>query len=201
MSSRDKIYAADAYYHVYNRGVEKRVIYKDGQDYSFFVSLLQRYLDPELKAYNSAGVEYPCFSEGIELLAYCLMPNHFHLLVYTKDNNSMTEFMRSVATSYVRYFNDKYERVGPLFQDRYKAKMIINEAYLLHISRYIHLNPKNWREYQYSSLPYWLRQKACSWVSSDRLQSMTPDVYMRFMCDHEDYKASLAEVQKDVVPF
>ena len=71
------------------------------------------------------------------------MPNHIHLLVYQHQPQAMAQFMRSVLTSYSRYFNKRYKRSGSLFESRYKASLISDDAYLEHISRYIHLNPGN----------------------------------------------------------
>ena len=122
-----KLYLADSYYHIYNRGVEKRKIFQDDEDYKVFLSYLKIYLEPpkkqektEFKINNAVfrGVKRPLnnFNSQIELIAYCLMPNHFHLLVYQKTEKAMEFFMRSLGTKYSQYFNKKYDRVGYLFQ-------------------------------------------------------------------------------------
>jgi len=93
---------------------------------------------------------------GVNLLAFSLMPNHFHLLVSQADDTSMTNFMRRLGTAYVMYFNRKYQRVGPLFQGKYKAVRVIGPQQLMEVSRYIHLNPERaglgWRQHQHSSV-------------------------------------------------
>ena len=80
------------------------------------------------------------FVDEIELLAYCLMPNHFHLLIRQNEARSIEKFMKSLLTRYVQYFNHRYDRVGGLFQDIYKAVMVKSEEQLLWLSRYIHRN-------------------------------------------------------------
>lgn len=135
-------------YHVYNRGVEKRDIFCDDHDYKYFLYLLKSYLTPmkERTGLDPAQGptlqrEKPDYSNEIELMAYCLMSNHFHLLLKQMNKDSMSKFMKSVGTNYSMYFNRKYNRVGGLFQGNYKGILVENDDYLLHLSRYIHLNP------------------------------------------------------------
>jgi hypothetical protein len=142
------------------------------------------------EARDPYGVPYPNFFNKVELLAFCLMPNHIHMLVYVRQTGAMGRFMRSVMTSYSRYFNKKYKRTGPLFESRYKASMISDESYLEHISRYIHLNPKQWRDYEYSSLPYYLQQDEVSWIRPKRILDMfsEPDEYLQFVSNYVEQK-------------
>ncbi|KKU18953.1 MAG: hypothetical protein UX30_C0022G0006 [Candidatus Saccharibacteria bacterium GW2011_GWA2_46_10] len=147
-----KEYVEGGFYHVYNRGVEKRVIFQDLQDYKVFLSYLKCYLEPPkraitreitIKNQNFRRPERALnnFFEKLDLLAFCLMPNHFHFIVKQIQQKSMEYFMRSLLTRYTNYFNRRYQRVGHLFQGTYKASLIDREEYLLHLSRYIHLNP------------------------------------------------------------
>jgi len=114
---------SDGFYHVYNRGSEKRTIFRDPPDYFRFLKLLK----------NNKNRFW------VKILCYCLLPNHFHLLV--KGGCQLSDFMRVVGVGYAMYFNKRYERVGPLFQGRFKSKLIDCEAGLLQVSRYIHQNP------------------------------------------------------------
>jgi putative transposase len=145
-----KVDAAESFYHVYARGGSRGKIFPEAEDYEQFIVLLKRYLSAE-EVRDAYGVSYPNFYNKIELLAYCLMPNHFHLLVYQHQQGSMPALMRCLLTSYSRYFNKKYHRSGPLFESRYKASMITDDAYYQHITRYIHLNPRQWRTHEWSS--------------------------------------------------
>lgn len=174
---------------MYARGNAKRKIFYDEQDYLYFLALLERYLAAQAVA-NGAGLPYPNFYNKVDLNAFCLMPNHFHLLVYQHHQGALSMLMRSLMTSYSRYFNARYNRSGPLFESRYRASLIQDEAYLEHISRYIHLNPAQWRSYEYSSLPYYLQQVAVSWVRPERIAGIfeTPEKYLQFMEDYIEQK-------------
>lgn len=153
-----KIYTENGYYHLYNRGVEKRLIFLDSQDYAVFLSYIKEYLSPKDEANlsnkllnNSISYKERAdilrvlklnnFFEEIILLAYCLMPNHFHLLIKQRRSTSIDKFMNSLGTRYANYFNKKYKRVGALFQDVYKAVMVESDLQLIHLSSYIHRNP------------------------------------------------------------
>lgn len=152
-----KIYVENGFYHIYNRGVNKRSIFKDQQDYSVLLSYLKTYLLPKdtqgldqiLADTHSSAKEKDValnllqlnnFHNRILLLAYILMPNHFHFLIQQTGKNDMDSFMQSCMTRYTRYFNQKYKRVGPLFQGKYKAVMVESDAQLLYLTRYIHRN-------------------------------------------------------------
>lgn len=191
MPSRNKVkdYDVDSYYHVYNRGVNKKAIFKDDQDYAVFLNLLKRYLGAEEQK-DSSGRIYEKLGEEIELLAFCMMPNHFHLFIYQREDwRALEALMRRITTSYSMYFNKKYKRVGHLFQDSYKASRVDNEAYLQHITRYIHLNPKNYKHYEWSSIDYYTGKKSVDWVKTDRVLGLFKDKneYIKFIDDFDDY--------------
>lgn len=177
-----KIYVENGYYHAYNRGVEKRDIFLDRQDYSVFLHLLKYYLSPldknpehPLKTVRNYSFVRPLplanLEKELDLLAFCLMPNHFHFLLKQNTKDGMTKLLRRISTTYSMYFNKRYNRVGTLFQGKYKAALITDDSYLLHLSRYIHLNPLQIRsdliEYQYSSYPYYLEEKKAEWLKPD----------------------------------
>lgn len=148
--------ALDNIYHVYNRGVEKRPIFMDDRDYLRFIKDLAIFNDSRSADNFSESKNIEQRLEGrkllVDILAFCLMPNHYHLLLRPLSKNGITEFMRKLGTGYVNYFNLKYQkRVGPLFQGKFKSVLINNEAQFIYIPCYIHLNsldlimPK-WRE-------------------------------------------------------
>ncbi|HSX06419.1 MAG TPA: transposase [Candidatus Saccharimonadia bacterium] len=180
---------ADSFQHVYARGHSRHKIFNDEQDYITFLTLLQRYLSAE-EARDPYGVPYPNFYNKLELLAFVLMPNHFHLLIYQRQPEAMARFMQSLLTSYSRYFNKKYKRSGSLFESRYKASMISDDSYLEHISRYIHLNPRQWRDYEYSSLPYYLQRDEVSWIRPKRILELfeSSEEYLEFTSDYVEQK-------------
>src|SRR3972149_7409859 len=147
-----KQYVENGYYHIYNRGVEKRRIFEDEQDYAVFLSYLKTYLTPkdinllqkELSEATDAlkrasilrQIKLNNFSGEIKLLAYCLMPNHFHMLIKQSSSDSIDNFINSLNTRYVMYFNRKYKRIGPLFQGGYKAVLIETDEQLSYLSAY-----------------------------------------------------------------
>ena len=182
-----KQYLSNSYYHIFNRGVEKRKIFQDSQDYKVFLSYLKDYLETKnieelrnrlLNPVTTSKekdkllklIRLNNFHGEIQLLAYCLMPNHFHLLVKQKSQMSIDSFMKSLLTRYTIFFNKKYKRVGHLFQGRYKAVVVKNEEQLLHLSRYIHLNPaRTVLAICYSSLNDYLKRINTSWIKKDEI--------------------------------
>lgn len=193
----------DSYYHIYNRGVEKRKVFLDSQDYTVFLSLLKRHLDNEPHR-DKSGRVYKQYKD-VELLAFCLMPNHFHLLVYQgEDTQAYGRLLHSVSTAYTMYFNRRHKRVGYLFQGKFKAVKIDKEDYLQHISRYIHMNPKDYTKYEWSSLPYYLENRQTGWLQPQRIMGLFGDSskeYKEFMADYEGQKIILEEIKSQLAGF
>lgn len=188
--NRIKVYVPEAYYHVYNRGLNKQQIFKDEYDYAVFLNLLKRYLTQETIKDNK-GREYKKLCDDIELLAFCLQPNHFHLLVYQISSNAVTDLLHRTTVAFTRYFNKRYKRTGPVFQESFKATQVNKDEYLLHISRYIHLNPKDYRTWEFSSLPYYLNRKTADWIRPQKiLELFKKKDYKKFVGDYK-------RVQKD----
>ncbi len=134
------------YYHIYNRGNSKQKIFFTKKDYERFVALL--YCANTSESFNffdlqkSGGI----FSHKIEdqlvsIGAYCLMPNHFHILITPLSENGLTRFMQKLSTAYSMYFNEKYKRTGGLFEGKFKSQHVATERQLKYIFSYIHLNP------------------------------------------------------------
>jgi putative transposase len=198
--NRIKIYQENGYYHLYNRGVAKQPIFLDDQDYKVFLSYLKEYLSPPLqgrtlKSYPSR--KHKNFSNEIDLLCYCLVKNHFHLLAKQQKEDGITRFVRSLITRYSMYFNNKNNRVGSVFQGRYKAVLVSSDEQLLHLTRYIHQNPDptgpdpvGFLNYKYSSLPNYLGKFKQNWVKPQ-------EVLKFFKQDHPtlSYQAFVTENQ------
>ena len=155
------------FYHTLNRGVEKRDIFLDKQDYLRFIHDLYELnnedrvettshvfkVDPNIV--NVAGRKKR--KTIVDVLAFCLMPNHYHLLLSPRIKNGIPLFMQKVNMGYSKYFNQKYEREGTLFQGRYKKILVTDNAHFLHLPFYIHFNPLDlkypeWRENKISNL-------------------------------------------------
>ncbi len=195
MPSRNivKEFASDQFYHLYNRGVEKRAIFLDDQDYIVFLGLLKKYLTGKSSNQNNRHV-FTSFDGKVELIAYCLMRNHFHLLFYQTTADGISQLMRRVSTGYVMYFNQRYGRKGGLFESIYKASHINEDAYLHHISRYIHLNPHSYKEWPYSSYQSYTGEKRTEWIKPDRVLDLFKDRddYVSFVADYVDTQADLS---------
>ncbi len=199
MPSRNilKEFGEGCYYHIYNRGVNKQLIFNEEQDYIVLLNIFKRHLSAEPQV-DKLGRYFKHLKNDASLLAYCLMPNHFHLFVLNKTQRGIEELMRSIATSYSIYYNKKYERVGPLFQGRYKASLIESEQYFGHISRYIHRNPKDYRNYKFSSYTALMNNWNTEWLDKKEFWNTfdgTPKEYEEFVADYEDYKETLDDLR------
>lgn len=154
-------FAEEEHYHIYSRGVEKRKIFLNTKDYARFVALLYIMnqdapfrMDNFLQAHKNNLKEI--FKEKrnktlVSILGYCLMPNHFHLILYEHTEEGITKFMGKLLTAYSMYFNTKYERSGSLFTHPFRSENINRESQYLYIFSYLHLNPlslieKKWKE-------------------------------------------------------
>lgn len=215
-----KSYLENGYYHIYNRGVNKRIIFKDRRDYQVFLSFLKSYLSPPpspqqlqqaKQTFTLQGVSFKGiprqlknYHEEISLLAYCLMPNHFHLLIKQNSKNSIEKFMRSLATRYVIYFNRRHARLGPLFQDTYKAILVDNENYLLYLSCYLHRNPqeiwgKSLRDYPYSSYADHLGLRTTPWIKPQEILSFFRSPQNLHQQDYLSYENFVESFPQDTI--
>ena len=152
-------YYQDCYYHIYNRGVAKAPIFRDDQDYKNFLyrlKILLGIIPIPVRTRNNSIRLSPLPQNSFDLLTYCLMPNHFHFFFYQKTPVSLSALMHRLCTSYTKYFNKKYDRVGPLFQSEFKDRLISNEAHFTYLSAYIHNNPIDPISYEYSSIHNYL---------------------------------------------
>jgi len=179
MASRKQVFAINEYYHLYNRGTEKRVVFLDKQDYQHFLFLMYICNTKRSIILREIGKSFDRGETIIDIGVYCLMPNHFHILVREKIENGISIYMRKLLTGYSMYFNKKYKRTGKLYEGVFKSIYIDNDNYLKYLYSYLHLNPaklidKNWKEnktknvsklldytfsYEYSSLKEYLNLK------------------------------------------
>lgn len=155
MRNRDyKQFGPGEYFHIYNRGNRKGVIFLDDEDYGFFILRLRQNLFPDKKM-NPRAALLP--DDSFSLVSYCLMPNHFHFLIRQNKDLPTSRLLLRICTSYSMFFNKKYNKVGHLFQDRFKQIFIKDTTYLTWLSAYIHQNPmiaglvKNPAEFMWSS--------------------------------------------------
>ncbi len=155
MSIRKIPFASGQYFHIYNRGNSKQVIFKDKKDHDYFIKLL--FLSNGRESFKIQQIKDDSvynFNRGqplVEIGVYSLMPNHFHLLITPTKEGSVSKFMQKLSTGYSMYFNKKYERTGTLFEGKFKSQHADNDRYLKYLFSYIHLNPlkirfPDWKE-------------------------------------------------------
>lgn len=196
------------HYHLFNRGVDKRIIFTSDADRQRFMDALRlarlakspkvSWLNKQINLGNIdstylAKLEEKYGPSLLDIISYSLMPNHFHLQVKELIEGGITRFFRKLGTSYAMYFNIKYERTGRLFESGYKAVLIKTDEQFIHLSRYIHMNPsfsskinispEELRECPWTSLPDYLgarKQPFCD-----------PSAVMAFFKSPQDYWAFL----------
>ncbi len=167
--NKDKNLGVGKVFHAYNRGFKKVTVFIDDTDYSQFIKFLHEYLDPAYKVrrqnlrFNFDENKYYDISKltkKVDLLAFCLMPSHFHLLIKMKTRDGMSDLIARISSRYTRYFNRKYVKEGALWGGTYKAVEIKNETQFRTVLKYIHDNPAELgvdiTKYPYSSLKYYI---------------------------------------------
>ena len=175
-------FAPGEFYHVYNRGTEKRNIFMSRADRDRFLALLYLANQDEpvdLKLQGSTLLEIVEERAGaplVEIAAYCLMPNHFHLLIRELEDGGISKFMQKLTTGYTMYFNKKYERNGALLQGRFKATHVADDRYMRYLISYIHLNPVKLIE------PKWKETGIVNKVVAEKyLETYTQSSYLDYL--------------------
>lgn len=221
MPLRRTVFADGETYHVLNRSLHGYPIFVGKRECNRFIKLLNYYsfldrptrFSKYLKLSNNQRkiIMKKLKAEDkrrVKLICYCLMPNHFHLLIRQECEQGTTRFMSDIQNSYVRYFNTKNNRKGPLFQGQFKAVRILSENQLLHVSRYIHLNPysgfvvKNLKglvNYKWSSLLEYLNlvnKNLCLCFKEVIMSGFSnPDKYKEFVFSRADYQRDLEQIK------
>ncbi len=205
-------------YHVFNRGIDGRPTFLGKKEYERAKELIRFY------KWSGLSVRYSIFREwdeerqeafmkkirlagkpAVDIVAFCFMPNHFHLLLRQASAGGISKFLSNFQNSYTRYFNTKSRRLGPLFLDQFKAIRIEKENQLLHVSRYIHLNPytafvvktiEELSTYPWTSLPEYLESDPRGMCHKELLMGYFKgrDAFQRFVFDHADYQRRLVGI-------
>ena len=168
----------DQYYHVYNRGNNRENIFIEEKNYRYFLSKV-----------------VTTFNDKIDLISYCLMPNHFHLLVMVKDDGALEESMQKISTGYTRAINFAYNRTGHIFQGRFKNKLIPNNEYLLHLSRYIFRNP--FRAGLVDKLEDWKCSSYHETISKNESALIKPQILIEQFSNIEAFKKFVNEFNEN----
>ncbi len=176
----------NGYYHVSSQSINKELLFKDESDYRFFSSLFERYLlnkDSQHKKIISSKKIY----DSVEVIAFCIMPDGFHLLVYQIDSGGVSNLMHNIMTNYRQYYSDRYKKSARLFDGQYKTQFISSDDKLLHISRYIHIEPCDWIDYPHSSLRAYLYDDVPCWMKKSRIVKLYGSAinYLEFLKDYQ----------------
>jgi len=210
MAYRKVVLAEGEIYHTLNRGVGGTGIFLDGRDYQRFIEAMVYYQLQNPPAgfaqFRSNRERYPINDKKklVEILVYCLMPTHFHFGLKQLSSDGISLFIKRLLDSHARYFNTRHSRKGHLFEGNFKAVRVETDEQLLHLSRYIHLNPitdflvKDLKEYPYSSYLEYLGLAKTQIVDRDFVLSFfkTPKVYEEFVLSQVDYQRKLKEIER-----
>jgi len=216
-SQRNIVLVTDSFYHVYNRGVERRPVFINRRGYQRAKQLIDYYL------FSNVPVKFSRFyslsyekqqtillsltnqQKLVDLISYCLMPNHFHFLLRQRKEKGIATFISKFTNAYTKYFNTRYDRVGPLFQGIFKAVYVETDEQLLHLSRYIHLNPvtsslinlQDLQGYEWSSFPVYSEEVHDKNINKQIILSIFPSIesYKRFVFDQADYAKTIHSLQ------
>ena len=199
------------YYHIYNRGIDKRALFLEQRDYFRFLAGIYHFNDTNFKPdnfdfdYQGLTLVSKLRNELADIVCWCLMPNHYHMVLCERSEGGITKFMRRLGTGYTMYINKKYGRSGHIFQGAFKAKHINKDVYLQHAIRYIHLNPlelydPNWKEgglkyneesknfvmkYKWSSLNDYLDNsvfpQVLAYTTKEIIHTQKPEQYLDFL--------------------
>lgn len=209
MALRKIILAEGETYHIFNKTCYDLPLFKTKHEFSIFLEAAHYYLQPNppvkfskyrknKKRYN---LDFP--QNLVTVICFCLMPNHFHFLLRQELEKGIEKFMGRLCNSYAHYFNTKYEAAGSLFHGSFKSIRIENDEQLLHLSRYIHLNPvsgylvDNPDNYPFSSYPSYLGKKQLKFLDPSLVlnQFHSPKDYEKFVLARKEYQRELEKIK------
>lgn len=209
---REKQFVNGEFFHIFNKSIAGFGIFKDPTNADRFVNILDYYNSSIVsesfskairrKVYNSQNLLYPKDSGVLKFISYCIMPDHYHILVKILKSHVLSKYMNDIEDSFTRYFNIRFDRKGPLWQTNFKAVRITSNEQLLHGSRYIHLNPTSSNlvekpeDWDFSSYPDFITDEKIltKFVTEISIKSM--DQYKKFVEDQKDYQKKLKFIKK-----
>jgi putative transposase len=190
MPLRGDVFAREQYYHLYNRGADRNLLFFSPANYEHCLRLIKRYHQ----------------RYGATVIAYCLMPNHYHFLLRQESDEPLSKFIGVLFNAYVQAVNREQGRSGTLFQGRFSHARIDREEYAIHLCRYIHLNPVRAKlvarpeDWQYSNYLEWIGQRAGSLkdLAFIRDRFPIPESYRDFVADSQDEERMRQQIKKYV---
>ncbi len=206
MPTRNIVLANNQTYHIFSRSVRQMSIFTGVYDCSLFLDVIEYYLQesPPVKfsKYRKQKSKFILSLDInfiVKIIAFCIMPTHFHFLLTQIRDYGIKKFAQRISNSYAHYYNKKNEQNGPLFENRFKAVRIINDEQLIHVSRYIHLNPltaylvDDASKFKFSSYNHYLGKEILSFVHNELVMSKfsSAESYKSFVNDQKDYQRKL----------
>lgn len=200
--------APNEHYHIFNRGVGKQTIFHDKSDYVRFLFLIVHFqssvtflqigrlskkflYDVQHRVLDKEIEQDIVKNRSVELVSFCLMPNHFHLLIKELEDTGIATYMQRILNAYTKYYNTKYEKSGHLFQGPYKTVHIEDDKQLLYLSAYIHRNPRELKEWHGKEKEYpWSSYE--DFVKENRFgKLLVPDIVLEQFKSTKEYQRSL----------
>jgi len=213
MNDRKRVFAVGSFYHIFTKSIAGYQIFKSDSDYERIVEIMQYYVYENIpirfsfykrlkedKRIKNAS-DFDKLDKLVDIIAYCIMPTHIHLLLTPSKENSISIYMKNLLNSYTRYFNTKNNRKGPLWQGRFKDVMVESNAQLLHLTRYIHLNPassglvENPKDWKYSSYKEYLGIGDRSLCDFSKYLDINTKNYKAFVENRIDYQKELSVIK------
>ena len=203
-------------YHIVNKSIAGFKIFNNDSEFSRMIDVIRYYQrkKPPVKfslyiqpwferSHDNSNIPLADNEKLVEIIAYCIMPTHPHLILKQLSKNGISTFMNTILNSYTRYFNTKYNRKGPLWEGRFKSVLVKSDEQLRHLTRYIHLNPVTAylvdkpEEWRYSSYKEYLlevndKDKICKY---DKILDIEPASYRKFVEDRISYQRELAKIR------
>ena len=213
---RKTVLAEGEYYHIFNRGVERRDIFMDADDIERFLESLNEFnrdkpigsiYESRISKRRKFGSSTPKIVAGdalsgdpiVEMVCYCLNPNHFHIVLKQLHDRGIQRFMQRLGTGYTNYFNEKYRRAGALFQGRYKSVHIHSNEQLLHASVYVNLNNRFGSSTPKLSASSWGEYVSLAGNTGDTQGMCSKDVILAQFKSPEEYKVFAEDVLPDII--
>lgn len=199
------------YYHIYNRGVDKMAIFKNSYDFQRFLKTVIYYQiqgpKPRFSLFTPTTNLLERNKKIVDIICYCMMPNHFHFLLRQLVDGGITEFISRLSNSYTKYFNIKKKRVGHLLQGGFKSELVQSNEQLLHLSRYIHLNPlvsnlvTDLRNYPWSSYLEYIEYNSADICTKEIILNQFKSIkdYQNFVLDQASYGRELELIKHKII--
>src|SRR3989338_10078474 len=206
----EELLATGEIYHVFSKSIAEFTIFNNESEFLRIIDVIKYYKfekPPTKFSYfinhtEDAGFVCDKGDNLIDIIAYCIMPTHIHLILKQTKDSGISIFMKKVLDSYSRYFNTKHGRKGPLWESRFKRVIVKTDEQLLHLTRYVHLNPVTAylvdrpEDWKFSSYREFLGEEKEKLSSFSNILDTTPDNYKKFVDDRIDYQRQLAEIKK-----